>query len=457
MESAATDRRPAQRAAALRDAAAAAAPAKSAAPARLLAVAAVAAQLLALIYIYARLELGGRAFLMLMACCVAGFVVHALLPAAARKAAFVLISLAGGVLILPHVDPWAYEGLNSYVSSFIFVAILLALGLVFYGCLRLPAPFALRIGMVLALAAWLAYQRSQNALLSDVYWRIIGAIFMFRLIVYAYEVRFARKPESLGDFLCYFYLLPNFYFTLFPVVDYATFKKCRAADDLLPTAQRGVAWIVRGTIQLCIHQILYHEIVIGADDVRSFGSLCRFIFPTYLLYVKISGQFHIIAGMLHLFGYRLPETNRRYLLAESFTDFWRRINIYWKDFMVKCFYYPAYFRLRKRNEMLALCVATIWVFLATTLLHGYQTFWLQGRFLITSGDLIFWPILGVLVMITVVRQARRGRPKPRPPAVTWTIRVASIVAVYVTISVLWSLWSAESPRTWFETVTYWRN
>ena len=56
---------------------------------------------------------------------------------------------------------------------------------------------------------------------------------------------------------------------------------------------------------------------------------------TYLLYLRVSGQFHIIVGMLHLFGYDLPETNHRYLLARSVNDFWRRVNIYWKDFMVK--------------------------------------------------------------------------------------------------------------------------
>jgi len=64
---------------------------------------------------------------------------------------------------------------------------------------------------------------------------------------------------------------------------------------------------------------------------------------TFLLYLRISGQFHLVIGMLYLFGFRLPETHHRYLLASSFTDFWRRINIYWKDFMMKLVYYPSFF------------------------------------------------------------------------------------------------------------------
>ena len=36
-------------------------------------------------------------------------------------------------------------------------------------------------------------------------------------------------------------------------------------------------------------------------------------------------QFHLVIRMLYLFGFRLHETHHRYLLASSFTDFWRRI------------------------------------------------------------------------------------------------------------------------------------
>ena len=61
----------------------------------------------------------------------------------------------------------------------------------------------------------------------------------------------------------------------------------------------------------------------------------------YLLYLQVSGQFHMACGMLHLFGYQLPETHHRYLLATGFTDYWRRINIYWKDFMVRVVFNPV--------------------------------------------------------------------------------------------------------------------
>src|SRR5690606_3022662 len=130
---------------------------------------------------------------------------------------------------------------------------------------------------------------------------------------------------------------------------------------------------------------------------------------TYLLYLRVSGQFHIIVGLLHLFGYDLPETHRRYLLANSLTDFWRRINIYWKDFMVKMVYFPLYFRLRRRGDIRAQVIATSAVFVTTWLLHSYQWFWLRGEWLFTWPDTLFWGVLGALVIVNVVIEAKRGQ------------------------------------------------
>ena len=66
--------------------------------------------------------------------------------------------------------------------------------------------------------------------------------------------------------------------------------------------------------------------------------------------------------MLHLFGFNLPETHHLYFLASSFTDFWRRINIYWKDFMMKVFYYPVVLRAAQARRDRGAVIATALVF-----------------------------------------------------------------------------------------------
>ena len=115
------------------------------------------------------------------------------------------------------------------------------------------------------------------------------------------------------------------------------------------------------------------------------------------------------AGMLHLFGFQLPQTHHHYLLATSFTDYWRRINIYWKDFMVRLFFNPVVFRLKRWPQPLALALATVTVFLATWFLHAYQWYWLRGSWGFSVPDALFWGILGALVLVNVQLDARRSR------------------------------------------------
>jgi D-alanyl-lipoteichoic acid acyltransferase DltB (MBOAT superfamily) len=172
----------------------------------------------------------------------------------------------------------------------------------------------------------------------------------------------------------------------------------------------------------------------------------------YLLYLRVSGQFHIIIGLLHLFGYDLPETHRKYLLASSLTDFWRRINIYWKDFMVKIVYFPIFFKLRRSGETRAQVVATAAVFIATWALHSYQWFWLRGEVLFTWPDTLFWAILGALVIINLLIEQRR-KPGAVEPAWRNAVKVAGTFSVIV---VLWSLWNSPSVGEWLEIVTWWK-
>lgn len=412
-------------------------------------------QMAVLLLIFHEFEIEKLRFLRLVMVCFGGFAVHYFTPFQFKKPMFFVISLIGGFVVLNAPEGAPVQGLVNIIAPLSILAFALFVGVLFYVSLRLPIPFYARLVPVLLIAGALAYLRMTGFAPSP-FFQIVGALFMFRMIIYAYDVKTAKKPESFMEFLNYFFLLPNFYFVLFPVVDYTTFKKSFYADDIHATAQRGLAWIARGTIHLCLYRIIYHNVVIAPDEVQNFPTLLQYIFPTFWLYLQVSGKFHIAVGMLHLFGYKLPETNHKYFLASSFTDFWRRINIYWKDFMVKVVYYPVYFRFRKTNENLALIVATICVFIATTVLHSYQMFWIQGGFPLGWNDGVFWGVLGVLVMFTVVWEARKKPKKERSPVASFVLTALSTLGVYVTISILWSIWYSTGPVAWYETVTYWR-
>jgi hypothetical protein len=116
--------------------------------------------------------------------------------------------------------------------------------------------------------------------------------------------------------------------------------------------------------------------------------------------------------------------------------------------MVKVFYYPAYFKMRRRGEMRAQIIATILVFAATWFLHQYQYYWLQGRAHISLNDSIFWTILCALMCREILAGGSRRK---RLPATGWRSglsRAAHVAGTFALISFLWSMWSANSLTEW---------
>jgi D-alanyl-lipoteichoic acid acyltransferase DltB (MBOAT superfamily) len=402
---------------------------------------ALAAQLAGLLLVFHLYHLLAAEFVWMSAVVFGTFLVHYWLPFRLKEPFWVAVSLAGAFWLL---EPRA-------------AALLIAVGLVFFLILRSPAPFRWRLLALSAIFAALIYGCATKRLPIPVsFYPVFGAIFMFRMIIYAYDLAHGREPARLLPFLSYFFLLPNYYFTLFPVIDFQTMRQTYYRRDIHETAQQGIHWMVRGAIQLMLYRVvLYLNDPYLPDRVTTLGALVPTMVLTFLLYLNVSGKFHMIVGMLHLFGYDLPETNRRYLLASSFVDFWRRINIYWKDFMVKIVYFPAYFKLRKRGEFRAQILATAAVFLTTWGLHSYQLFWTEGRFVLKWPDIIFWGILGVLVIANVLYEARHKRRQRDSSWQGRALQAVQILATFTVITTLWSLWSSPTVNAWIYLMTHW--
>jgi D-alanyl-lipoteichoic acid acyltransferase DltB (MBOAT superfamily) len=398
----------------------------------------ILAQLGLLTLVFRQFQVESSAFLRLWLLAFAGFAVHSFLPLRYRLPFFLALSLAGIALVLG-VESGAW---------------LVGIGLVLIGICHLPLPFVARIGLVLALASVLAAQRAQwlPAPWSEAVWPILGSMFMFRLIVYLYDLRHEREAASPVRTLSYFFMLPNACFPLFPVVDYKTFRRNYYDDDAYRIYQIGVDWMVRGVLHLILYRIVYYYFTLAPSEVQGLGDLAQYLVSNFLLYLRVSGTFHLIVGMLYLFGFRLPETHHRYLLSSSISDFWRRINIYWKDFMLKVFYYPAYFALRRFGNTWALVLATLLVFVMTWFLHAYQWFWLRGTMLLVWQDVLFWAILGVLVVFNSLWESRKGRQRTlRKKAWDWrdlSLLGLKIAAMFSFICVLWSFWTSESISQW---------
>jgi alginate O-acetyltransferase complex protein AlgI len=400
----------------------------------------ILAHLGAMVAVFSVYRLEGRAFQILAMTALAALPIHYALPLRWKKPFFVAASIVGLITVF---------GLAAS-------AVVLGVAALLIGVCYLPIPWIARASMVAATAIILALARAGRIApdVPETAWAVIGSMFMFRMILYLYELKHAEKPEPLIDTIGYFFLLPNYAFMHFPVVDYRTLQRGYFAQDIHATQQTGLRMLFRGTIQLLLYRFIYHEVLISPSEVVNFASLMLFLLTNYLLYLHVSGQFHLACGMLHLFGFALPETHHNYLLATSFTDYWRRINIYWKDFMVRVVFNPVAFRLKRRPQPLALAAATTAVFLATWLLHAYQSFWLRGTWAFSWHDALFWGILGILVLINVQFDARSPRrrtlgAKGDPVSHALAIRVARTAATFFTIALLWSLWTSTSVSAWF--------
>jgi len=372
-----------------------------------------------------------------------GFLVHYFLPSHYRLPFFLFISLA------------AIAGIFGFVNSIW----LMGIGLGLIGICHLPVSYNARVAILLVAGAALVALRAGwlQASSLDVIWPVLASMFMFRLIIYMYDLKHGKAPPTLTSTLSYFFLLPNVVFPFFPVVDYSTFRRTYYNDDQHRIYQTGVQWILRGVIHLILYRYINYYLMIAPGDVSNPLELVRFLISNFALYLRISGQFHLIIGILHLFGFNLPETHLLYFLASSFTDLWRRINIYWKDFMLKVFYYPTYFRIRQWGANSSLILATAFVFFLTWFFHAYQWFWLRGTFLFTVPDMVFWFILACLVIVNTLYEARRGRKRTLGQRSMTVGDIAALAlrtaGTYTVMAVLWSLWSSDSIRDWIALIS----
>ncbi|MBR9919611.1 MAG: hypothetical protein GYB31_02155 [Bacteroidetes bacterium] len=375
--------------------------------------------------------------------------------------------IAGGFLIqlflpLKYRMTWFLAlgaGAAFYLYGGIPGALLLGMILLLFGILRLPLKTRWR-ALLLAAAglaiAWLWKFHPDMVPGGYRIFPILGSVFMFRASVYLYDTQHEKSPQPLLQQLAYFLLLPNLAISLFPVVDYKTFGRSWYQSDSLPVFQKGMRWIVRGFFHLMLYRILYYYVQPSLGEVEGVFSLSLYMVTSYMLIIRLSGIFHFSAGVLCLFGFNLPPVFHNYFFAESFSDLWRRINIYWRDYMMKVFYYPVYFKLRKLGTTSRTVISILIAFGITWMLHSYQWFWLQGSFPIRLIDGIFWGIFGITVAVSSVRQMNNSpkgkKNKNQSAGKRVFFRLLRISSLFVFMCILWTFWNSPSVSAWIELV-----
>jgi len=352
----------------------------------------------------------------------------------------------------------------SFISLFALLgakhgALVVGIGMTLVLICHLPISFSLRVLIITLAGAFLASIRAGWIPFSwgSAVIPTLGSIFMFRLLLYLHDLKQkAPQPASIWHRLCYFFLLPNSCFLLFPVIDYRTFVKSYETDDRTSAMQQGMIWMFMGLAQMLVYRIIYFYWIPVPSEVVNARTLAVHLITGYALLLRICGQFTLSVGIICIFGFRLPPNFHNYYLATGFSDFWRRTNIYWKDFLTKLYYYPLYFRFRKWGIATATVISLLLVFFVTWLLHSYQFFWLKGKFPVSSVDALFWGSFAVAVVLDSLLQLNSTNKKSLGTR-NWNFRSACMrsckwLLFFTTMCILWSLWSSASVTEWIHTM-----
>ncbi len=359
-----------------------------------------------------------------------GFLIHSVLPRRVRMHFFIGLTWISAMVLFGIQDG----------------AILIGIALAMIGITYIPVNYSFRQLLVLLAGGILALFKL-NILppwAPSTIVTIVASLFMFRMIIYLYELRFEKTPTPLITRLSYFFLLPNLVFPIFPVVDFQTFKRTYYNQEESSIYLRGTRLIARGIFHLLLYRLIYTYAVPSILDVDNIFTLLHYIILSYTLILRLSGIFHFAVGTLCLFGFNLPEVFNNYFLATGFEDYWQRIHVYWKDFIQKVFYYPIYFKIRHWGVAASVTVTTLIVFAINWLLHSYQWFWVLGRFDFRANDVAFWMIFGLLVAASALQKILWKRTPNNHPWSKAFLETASIVGTFLTISFLWSLWVSPS-------------
>lgn len=279
---------------------------------------------------------------------------------------------------------------------------------------------------------------------------VAGSMIMFRFVLMLYEHHYGKPQATWMQQFTYLLLPPALAFPLFPIVDYKTYLNNHRPQDAR-VIRTGLTRIAAGLVFMMTYRVLYLYFIPGYVEVHDALSAFAYTVCNYLYILNVLGVLWMSAGYLGVLGFDLPQVFNYVFLIDSFRDIWRRINVYWRDFIVKLVYYPLYFKLRKKTKA-AILITSLITLTISALLHGWQWFWLQGTLVVSAAGILFWTIIGFVISINLALQKQEGtNGNVRPNIYVHALR---ITGMFLFMSFMWSLWNSTSLEEWFNLLSY---
>jgi hypothetical protein len=291
---------------------------------------------------------------------------------------------------------------------------------------------------------WNVWTGDENAAL-----RPLGWLLFFwqweRVVMYQCDLVDGRVPEDLkvSEYLATFFspaAFCNFHWLSRIPLGYAYLSNAFLARDKNRIVLSGVWLITLSVVFFCFRPIFLGAFqagmeVLGAPPRTSYGGLIRAMqtgirpgalsvwgvllyefFNFYLLWTAVA---HLKVGLWRLFGYDIEPYFQKPFLATNLVELWKRYSYYYKEFLVRAFYYPVFLRFFKSTPRLRVFVATmaaagfgnlLYHLVYTGLFYGATTEVFGARLM----TLPYYVILGGAIALTQVYLIERGRRRRRP-------------------------------------------
>jgi hypothetical protein len=329
---------------------------------------------------------------------------------------------------------------------------ILAVSLCLFITLNLRTKMIIRIIIIALLFTGLMVLRNRwffapRAIIAVPY---LGSLLAFRTISFLYHEKHNFKQGSAALKLSYFLMLPNLVFLLFPIIDFRNYVENYYSRPAMAIYKQGIYRISSGVLILFVHRIMYFYFSVDPNQVSTLPQYLHFTVISYLLIIQVVGIFITCTGWLTLFGFDLPKVFENFFFATGFSNLWRRINHYWRDFIIKVFYFPLFFRIRKIGHYGAMITAGLTAFFISWMLHSLQLYWISGHFSLSANDGIYWMTMGVFITADGIYQFRKvPRVTKRSTFTSILILGIRITGIFLFSALLWTFWNSDSVSAWW--------
>ncbi|MBX7093278.1 MAG: hypothetical protein K1X56_01030 [Flavobacteriales bacterium] len=270
-----------------------------------------------------------------------------------------------------------------------------------------------------------------------------GVMFMFRGISFYYENSIGKIKSPWIIKWNYFAMIPNLFFFLFPIIDYRKFTGNYYSVPVFMIWKSALRHLALGLFYYILYRWINLSFINDPIDVIEASLVVKYFFFGFALSLRMVGIFYIGLALIECWGYQYEDVFGNYFSAHSFTNLWQKINVFWREFMLRIFYYPLYFRIKNyfSSEAFRIGLTIAIVFLLSAFLHTWQQFWISGNFVIRLTDLVFWMTFGFGIAFDAIRSLKKRKEKQ------WLNDIkAGLLLVF--ISFFYGLWTSGDIKEW---------